>query len=255
MPVFEHDKDAPDSIDARASQEDPSVMYLVTRKLHDASLEEFLVAAAEATLDVVARYSADARYAEAFAYWSTRSFRKVCLRANEKEFARVAALDAGDGHARESVVVRALPPRRKSEREKLLVQLQAYTAEVSEFPSRAVVHEGDLPVMVLVVNGAVPMRAGKLAAQIGHAVLLGVSVFAREASDREALARWLDAGARMVVRRGDADVWEHLEREERCALVRDAGLTEVAQGSKTFLALCPSAPSRWSERVRALPVV
>lgn len=57
---------------------------------------------------------------------------------------------------------------------------------------------------------------------------------------------------RAVVRRADADTWEALKREERCALVRDAGLTEVAQGSETFLALCPRERSKWSERVATL---
>src|SRR5688572_28335883 len=97
MPVYEHEKDHPDSVDARASQDDPSVMYLVVRKEHGASLEELLVAAARATLDAVTRYGDDPRYADEFAHWASRSFRKVCLRANEKDWPKVCALDAGDG--------------------------------------------------------------------------------------------------------------------------------------------------------------
>lgn len=255
MPVFEHDKDTPDSVAARAAQDDPSVMYLVVRKDHGASLEEVLVAAAEATLRAFAMWGTHPRYAAEFAHWSFHSFRKVCLRAGAKEFARVSELDGGDGQVRGEVVVRALPPRRKSQREKLLVQLQAYTAEVADLASRPVEIEGDPPVMVFVVNGEVPMRAGKMAAQVGHAVLLAVSVFAQRDADRDDLTRWLEAGARAVVRRADAATWEALKREERCALVRDAGITEVAQGSETFLALCPWERSRWSARVASLPTL
>ncbi len=252
MPVFEHEKDRPDAMEARAAQEDPSVMYLVVRKSHGASLEELLVASAEATLRALAEWGPHPRYAAEFAHWSFHSFRKVCLRASEKDFARVAELDGGEGRVRGEAVVRALPPRRKSARERLLVQLQAYTAEASELPSRGVEVGGDGLVMVFVLNGSVPMRAGKLAAQIGHAVLLAVGVFARSDADRDALTRWLETGTLAVVRRADAETWEALKREERCALVRDAGLTEVAQGSETFLALCPRERSKWSERVAAL---
>lgn len=255
MPVYEHDRDRPDLIEARASQKDPLVMYLVARKAHRASLEEFLVASVLATLDASLRLGGDARYSAAFAEWAARSFRKVCLRANEKEWPRVCELDSGVGEVGGEVVVRTLPPRKKSEREKLLVQLQAYTAEPSELASRPVANVGDAPVMVFVVNGAVPMRAGKLAAQVCHAALLAVGAFSRCESDRELLSGWYAEGARMVVRRAEGDAWEGLKHHERCALVRDAGITEVAKGSETVLALCPCAPSKWTERVRALAPV
>lgn len=253
MPVYEHDKDHPESIDARAAQADPWVMYLVVRKEHSAPLEALLAAAAQATLDATARLSGDPRYRDAFAEWSSRSFRKVCLRANEKNWPAVVALDGGDGAVDGAVVVRALPPRRKSEREKLLVTLQAYTAELAELPSRALPLPMDVPVMVFVLNASVPMRAGKLLAQIGHAVLLCVHAFAR--SEAAAFARWDDAGRPCAVRRAEGEAWEALQREESCAIVRDAGLTEVAHGSETFLALAPRSAARWSARVRALPPV
>jgi peptidyl-tRNA hydrolase len=250
MPVYEHDKDHPESIDARAAQDDPWVMYLVVRKEHSAPLEALLVAAAQATVDAAARFAGDPRYRDAFAEWSSRSFRKVCLRANEKNWPAVLGLDGGDGAVDGTVVVRALPPRRKSDREKLLVTLQAYTAELAELPSRPLPPPGDGPVMVFVLNAAVPMRAGKLLAQIGHAVLLCVYAFA--AREAAAFARWNDAGRPCAVRRASGEEWATLQREESCAIVRDAGLTEVAHGSETFLALAPRAVERWSARVKAL---
>lgn len=246
MPVYEHEKDEPDSVAQRAAQDDPSVMYLVVRKEHRASAEELLAAAAQATFAAFDRYVGDPRFADAFAYWLSSSFRKVCLRANEKEWPRVCALDGGDGTASGEVVVRALPPRRRSEREKLLVQLQAYTVDTAELPSRAVALPDAAPVMVLVRNGDVAMRAGKLAAQVGHAVLLGAAAFADE------VAAWRAGGCACAVRAASGDAWVALQRDESCAMVRDAGLTEVAQGSETVLALRPAAVAQWSPRVRAL---
>lgn len=253
MPVYEHDKDHPESVDARAAQEDPWVMYLVVRKEHRASLEGLLVAGARATFDAAARFADSPRYREAFAEWSTRSFRKVCLRANEKSWPRVAALDGGDGEADGEVVVRALPPQRKSERSKLLVALQAYVADAGELPSRAVPLPGDAPVMAFVLNGAVAMRAGKMAAQIGHAVLLGAHAFG--AREPGAFERWDAAGRHCAVLRAGSGDWASLQREEDCAIVRDAGLTEVAHGSETFLAMVPRRAGEWSERLRGLPRV
>lgn len=253
MPVYEHDKDHPDSIDARAAQDDPWVMYLVVRKETAASLEGVMVAAARATYDVAARYADDPRHADAFGQWASRSFRKVCLRANEKNWPAVMALDGGDGEADGAVVARALPPLRKSDRSKLLVALQAYVAEVGELPSRAVPLPEGAPVMAFVLNDAVPMRAGKMAAQIGHAVLLGAHAFgAREAG---AFAEWRAAGMPCAVRRAAGEAWAALQREEDCAIVRDAGLTEVAHGSETFLAMPPRPVAAWSERLRTLPGV
>ncbi|MDB4931691.1 MAG: peptidyl-tRNA hydrolase [Myxococcaceae bacterium] len=253
MPVYEHDKDHPESIDARAAQLDPWVMYLVVRRERAASLDGLLVAAAQATYDAAARLADDPRYRDAFGEWASRSFRKVCLRANEKDWPRVAELDGGDGAIDGEPVVRALPPRRKSERERLLVALQAYTAEVAELPARAPPVTGEAPAMVFVLNEAVPMRAGKLVAQIGHAVLLCAHAFgAREA---DAFAAWAAAGRPCAVRRASGEAWAALQREEACAIVRDAGLTEVAHGSETFLALPPRPPGAWSTRVRALPAL
>ena len=253
MPVYEHDKDHPESIDARAAQDDPWVMYLVVRKDHPGSLEALLVAAAQATFDVAARFADDPRYRGAFAEWSSRSFRKVCLRANEKNWPAVLALDGGDGALDGAVAVRALPPRRKSEREKLLVTLQAYVADTAELPSRPVPVAPDGPVMVFVRNAAVPMRAGKLAAQIGHAVLLGVAAFGQREAER--FGRWDAVGRPCAVRRASGEEWEAIQREEECAIVRDAGLTEVAHGSETFLALLPRPAAEWSARVRSLAPV
>lgn len=247
MSVYEHDRDDPDAAARRAAQEDPSVMYLVVRKTHGASTEELLAAAARATFAALDRYADDPRHREAFAYWLSSSFRKVCLRANEREWPRVLGLDGGDGRVEGEVVVRALPPRRRSEREKLLVQLQAYTAEAAELPTRAVPVPAGVPVMVLVRNAEVAMRMGKLVAQIGHAVLLGASAFADD------VPAWRDGGCACAVRGADAEGWAALQRDERCAVVRDAGLTEVSKGAETFLALRPAAIDAWPARVRALP--
>jgi peptidyl-tRNA hydrolase len=84
-------------------------------------------------------------------------------------------------------------------------------------------------------------------------VLLCAHAFA--AAEARAFTRWDDAGRPCAVRRAEGEQWAALQREESCAIVRDAGLTEVAHGSETFLALAPRPVAEWSARVRALPPV
>jgi peptidyl-tRNA hydrolase len=93
---------------------------------------------------------------------------------------------------------------------------------------------------VLVVNASLDLSPGKLAAQCGHAALLLVDTEA--SSDpryREPIAQWQEAGAPVVIRAADPARWEQLKHQEDYCLVRDGGLTEVAPGSETVLALVP----------------
>ncbi len=252
MPVV----DNPDDRDAlralRAAQEDPWVMYLVARREKLPTAGELLQAAAEATLDVSLRFTRDPKWTSHFAEWGSRSFRKVCLRASERDWKKLEVFDRGEGLARGEPVVRALPPRLKSEREKLLVELQALTGEVSALGLDAR-EMGDAPTLRFALNADAPMGAGKLAAQVGHAVLIAARVLGpRHAAAFEA---WMSAGRPAVFARVDRDAWASLRATEEVAVVRDAGLTEVAPGTETVMALAPSAPSGWGELWRALPRV
>lgn len=86
-------------------------MYLVVRKETAASLEGVMVAAARATYVVAARYADDPRYADTFGPWGSRSFRKVCLRANEKRWPQVADAAPRAARPRRCTCGRSCDPR------------------------------------------------------------------------------------------------------------------------------------------------
>jgi len=100
--------------------------------------------------------------------------------------------------------------------------------------------------MVLVVRGELRLTAGKAAAQVAHAaVMLALS---GEKRHPEAVAAWLRAGQKKIV----LTVATLTELEEVASQARargipvtwveDAGLTEVAPGTRTCIGLGP-APS------------
>jgi hypothetical protein len=53
------------------------------------------------------------------------------------------------------------------------------------------------------------------------------------------LQRWRAAGMEGEVRLVDDRVWERLKAEVECAVIQDAGFTQVAAGTETVLALPP----------------
>lgn len=94
---------------------------------------------------------------------------------------------------------------------------------------------------VIVVNEALRLPRGKLAAQVAHA-----SVSALLGSSHDDLRRWLEEGMPKVVLRAD-DEAQLTELELRVAdaglpavLIRDAGRTVVAPGTVTCLGIGPA---------------
>lgn len=247
--MSEHDdpRDHPDAIRARAAQADPWVMYLVARRERLPSYGETLVAGATAAVDCVRRYRDDPAWRSNFDAWLSRSFRKVCLRANEKDWARLAEYEHGAGVVGDEPRVIALPPRQKSQRDKLLIHLQAFAT--GEHPAPREAPEPPFA-MRLVMNDALTMSAGKAVAQAAHASLHALSAFGAE--DPEGVTRWLAEGMPCELRRASPDAWRELKSHERVAVVRDAGLTEVTPGSETFLAMAPSPRASWSQVYAAL---
>jgi len=240
--------DDPEAVRARSEQEDPWVMYLVVRRERLPSLGELLAASATAAVRCVDQWRDHPAWREGFDAWLTRSFRKVCLRASEKDWAKLQGYDQGLGHARGGPVLCALPPRTKSQRDKLLVNLQAFTTgDFADDPG----DETADAAMRLVRNEGVVMSAGKSLAQVAHASLHACGLF--EHKDPEAFARWRAAGLPCVLRGADPHAWSALKNAEPVAVVRDAGLTEVTPGSETFLALAPTTRDHWSEVFATLP--
>ena len=199
---------------------DPLRMFLVLRRGTVETLERAAVLGGAAAVACVREFEVDPE-------WRERPG-KVCLRARnlaqwEAVLEEPHAL-AGDP-AGESVA--ALPPRRRSERGPLLERLQAMSSDLGPVPDAP----GDAPpgAVTYVLNPALEMSSGKVVAQVAHAAVMAAGV----------LPAWAGAGApgRLVAPRGFAEL---AARDDLAARVVDSGLTEVAPGTVTVLALAPA---------------
>ncbi len=192
------------------STDDPLVMYLVVRQRTSRPFAELARAAAIATRRCATRYRADERWRDGFESWWRDSFRKVCLRAEPREWEAVRALD----HERVGGVA-CLPPVRRSQRAHVLVRMQVLSRETGELPAYVGPHPGGL---TLVVHDDIGMSAGKTLAQVGHAALMAD----------------LDPTLDISVVGAGGEAWARL-RGRASAIVRDGGLTELEAGSETVL--------------------
>ena len=111
------------------TDDDPLVMYLVVRRRTTRPFAELATAAALATRRCAHRYRDDDRWRDGFDDWWRHSFRKVCLRAEPREWEDVRALD----HERVGDVA-CLPPVRRSARDRVLVRMQALSDEAGPLP-------------------------------------------------------------------------------------------------------------------------
>jgi PTH2 family peptidyl-tRNA hydrolase len=95
----------------------------------------------------------------------------------------------------------------------------------------------------IVVRTDLKMGTGKLAAQVAHASLM--SYFQSEKADSDIAAEWLKEGEKKIVLKvGDEKDLEKLHaafkfKKVPCALVSDAGLTQLPPGTKTALGIGP----------------
>jgi peptidyl-tRNA hydrolase, PTH2 family len=99
--------------------------------------------------------------------------------------------------------------------------------------------------MVVVVRGELRLTAGKTAAQVAHAAV--TLALAAEKRAPEALAAWLAGGGKKIVLTVPtlADL-ERVATQARArslplAWIEDAGLTEVAPGTRTCIGIGPSS--------------
>jgi peptidyl-tRNA hydrolase len=192
--------------------EDPLVMLIVVRRRTTRPFAELAVAAALASRRCAGRYLDDERWAAGFSEWWRDSFRKVCLRAEPREWEEVRELE----HERVGDVA-CLPPRRRSQRERVLVRMQALGGVADGLP-RLSLPVG--PELILVVNTGLAMSAGKSLAQIGHGALMAP----------------LDDERAIRVCGAEGQAWDEA-RAAATAVVRDGGLTEIAPGSETVAVL------------------
>jgi peptidyl-tRNA hydrolase len=206
-------------------------MYFVVRKDVPLAFDEGMALAGGATVLCADTFRSSSRWAPAFEEWSERP-RKVALRAGPDELARLRAeLDhvaVGEGR------LVCLPPRRMSDRSELLAGLRPFTdardpSEPLPAPAR--------PALRYVIRAGVMKTLGKGMAQAGHAALLAADTLG--ARYPEEFAAWRAAGRPGEVEVVDEETWARRKASPDTVAVTDAGLTQVAPGTETVLALPP----------------
>jgi len=96
---------------------------------------------------------------------------------------------------------------------------------------------------VIIIRSDIAMGRGKLVAQGAHASLM--SYFEAEKADKKLAKEWLDAGEKKIVLKVESEeslvkLFKAFEfKKVPCALVSDAGLTQLPPGTKTALGIGP----------------
>jgi peptidyl-tRNA hydrolase len=214
--------------------DDPLRMFLVVRRGALSSLARGGELAGAAAVRCVRSFAEDERFAADLAAWRARPG-KVTLRARGGQWDQVLAEEphvlAGE---RDGEAVVALPPRRRSARGPLLERMQAMTSSLEAPPGEA---SPDPARVTYVVNPGLEMSSGKTLAQVAHAAVM--------AGDDDALAAWVADGCPAQVVMPARATFEALcASDGLVSRVVDAGLTEVAPGTVTVLALRPGAAVR-----------
>ena len=197
---------------------DPLRMYLVVRRGAVTELSRAGELAGAAAVACVR----EPAFAEAVDAWRPRPG-KVCLRArSDGQWRQVLE----EPHTLAGDAVAALPPRRRSERGPLLERLQAMSTDLGEATRTSP------PGMTYVLNPDAPMSSGKTLAQIAHAAVM--------ASDSGRFEAWVEAGCpARVLAPSAGEFAAAAARDDLAAALADAGLTEVAPGTVTVVALAP----------------
>lgn len=175
-----------------------------------------------------------------YARWHAGGMAKVVLRAEPEEI--VALARAYDG-----LMIPQLPdvPRlavfrpRPKRQAAFLSHLKLYSGRLA--PSTRADWPEDAPHATVFVNAELDLSAGKLAAQVAHAVLLLQDACAR----LPAWPRWLAAGLPLALVRAPAELLQRLVDSNLAWGVLDEGRTEVASGSLTTAAAPPGSLAEW----------
>jgi peptidyl-tRNA hydrolase len=185
------------------------------------------------------RAEPEGEWHEPVSAWIAGHIRKVSRRARGAHWRAAQAFDGVTVEV-SGASARALVPGLVIETPKEISRLQISGSDLPEDePGPA---PEDVPVLWL--NPAVPLTAGKAAAQVGHASMLLAALL--EDSDLKA---WAAMNYRCAVRTPTEQQWTNLHpgadpaaawRDRRVIAVRDAGFTEVAPGTVTVLAHWPS---------------
>ena len=109
---------------------------------------------------------------------------------------------------------------------------------------------------VIIVRKDLKMGTGKLAAQVAHASMLSYTESLKK--DKEITKVWFESGQKKIVLEGDDE--KMLERLYKafqyekvpCALVNDAGLTQLPPGTTTALGIGPDFAQKIDKFTKAL---
>jgi PTH2 family peptidyl-tRNA hydrolase len=111
----------------------------------------------------------------------------------------------------------------------------------------------------IIIRSDLEMGKGKTAAQAAHASLM--SYFEAEKVNKETAAEWLATGEKKIVLKieGEEALKKFYEafrfKKIPCALVSDAGLTEIPPGTKTALGIGPWKSSEIDILTRGLKLL
>src|SRR4051812_21979854 len=212
-------------------------MFIVVRRGAVESIARGGELAGAAAVRCLRRFADDERFAEDVAAWRPRPG-KVTLRARGGQWDQLLR---SEPHVARGEGVVARPRRGRWARGPLRGRLQAMTSAL-EPPPEAV--EPDPARVTYLVNPRLDMTSGKTLAQIAHAAVMAAD---------GGLDEWAAAGCPADVVSPPQALFDELcDSDGLAARVVDAGLTEVAPGTVTVLALAPGrfvpGPARESLR-------
>ncbi len=218
-------------------------MVIVVRRGGVRALADAAALGGSAAVACLRGVGAEPAHAGTVAAWRPRPG-KVCLRArSQREWDQVLALPhalAGDA---DGAGVAALPPMRRDDRPALLDRLQAMRTALEPPPARAAAAD-ERAAVTYVLNPEAVMSTGKAVAQVAHAAVM--------AADGGGAPAWVAAGCPGRVLAPDAAGFDAARRDDGAlARVLDGGLTELAPGTLTVIALAPGPASGLPPALRA----
>jgi PTH2 family peptidyl-tRNA hydrolase len=105
-------------------------------------------------------------------------------------------------------------------------------------------------VQYYVVNEALPMSKGKIAAQVAHAATtMTLHCLLNNTGRQETFQAWLEKGQKKIVLKGSEEQLLQLTTQGYLA-IRDAGHTEIPAGSLTVVVLPPMDKQEAQKAVR-----
>jgi len=107
----------------------------------------------------------------------------------------------------------------------------------------------------IIVRADLKMGKGKIAAQTAHA-----SIEAMGKADETTVAEWKQQGMKKVVLKVQSEkelleLFMRAKRELPCALIKDAGLTQIESGTATAVGIGPAEESKIDKFTKGLKLL